>query len=297
MDDEVLVSPATVGVEGSSMYLVAGEVLTVRELLYGVLLKSGNDAALTLAVHVGGSEADFVTMMNARARSLGLTDTSFENPHGLDGEHHYTTARELGYITAEMLQNEELAAIVATRNMMVAGRSLANSNRLLRQYDGADGVKTGFTRRSGRCLVSSATRDGTKLIAVTLNAPNDWNDHTRMLNYGFNTYSLREFAAGNTAFVNIPVIGGDWPNVDLIFENRLAFALTNEEYGAYLVRMEAPRFVFAPVNDWDVAGWAIVYEDGIEVARTALRFDMGIEQESIQRESLWRRFVRWLRGE
>ncbi|MCL2547234.1 MAG: D-alanyl-D-alanine carboxypeptidase [Oscillospiraceae bacterium] len=296
LDDIVVVDAATTGVEGSSMYLRPDEEVTVRDLLYGVLLQSGNDAALTLAVHVGGSEEAFVALMNVRAAGLGLTSTSFANPHGLDAEGHYTTARELAVVAAAMLANEELAQIAATKTANVAGRTLNNHNKMLHRYDDADGVKTGFTRVSGRCLVSSATRNGQTLIAVTLNAPDDWNDHTAMLNYGFSTYPLRCFIENNIIHETISVIGGVWPTVDLVAAERAAYPLTDTELAGVTVTAQAPWFVFAGVRAGDVAGWLIVRRGDEVLMRTALVFDTDVPQAEVVRESPWRRFVGWVRG-
>ena len=180
-------APEAVGVEGSSVYLSEGEELTLEQLLYALLLQSANDAAAAIAVGVGGSIAEFADLMNAQAQRLGLTDTHFANPHGLDADGHYTTARELAVITREALSHPLIRKIVGTRRATIPqgenpdARLLVNHHRLLRTYPDAIGVKTGFTKKSGRCLVSAAERDGVTLIAVTLNAPDDWRDHTAML--------------------------------------------------------------------------------------------------------------------
>ena len=157
---EVKITKESVGIEGSSIYLKAGEVLLLEDLLYALMLRSANDAAVAIAVEVGGSEEGFVEMMNEKAEELSLSNTHFENPHGLDSKNHYTTARELALITAAAIDN-------------------------LKRYKGALGVKTGYTKRSGRSLVGYAERDGIRLISVTINAPDDWNDHEKMLNFGF----------------------------------------------------------------------------------------------------------------
>jgi len=296
MDDIVVVGKETTGVEGSSMYLRPDEVVSVRDLLYGVLLQSGNDAALTLAVHIGGSEESFVAMMNRRAAELDLPNTKFANPHGLDADEHYTTAHELAVITAAMLEHEELVIITSTKTANIAGRTLTNHNKMLRRYDGADGVKTGFTRVSGRCLVSSATRNGQTLIAVTLNAPSDWSDHTNMLDYGFEVYPLRHFAMDDNVQYTIPVIGGVWPTVDLVFCEPVVYPLTDIELGNVEVTLQVPRFVFAGVRSGDVAGWMLVERGGEVFLRAPLRFDMCVEQSEIVREPFWQRFGEWVRG-
>ncbi len=181
----VTVPDAAVWVEGSSMYLKRGETLTRRELLYGMMLHSGNDAALTLAISVSGSEAAFVRQMNLRARALGLTQTHFANPHGLDSGENYSTALDLAQLARAALQNEAFRTVVSTKTVSCAGRTLTNHNKLLWRYDGCIGVKTGYTRHAGRILVSAAERDGRQLIAVTISDPDDWRDHAALLDYGF----------------------------------------------------------------------------------------------------------------
>ena len=185
LDRTVTVPDAAVGLEGSSMYLKKDETLTRRDLLYGMMLHSGNDAALTLAISVSGSEAAFVRQMNLRARALGLTQTHFANPHGLDSGENYSTALDLAHLAQAALQNAQLRAVVSTKTAVCAGRTLTNHNKLLWRYDGCIGVKTGYTRHAGRILVSAAERDGRMLIAVTISDPDDWRDHTALLDYGF----------------------------------------------------------------------------------------------------------------
>ena len=193
-DTVIEVSPLAVGVEGSSVYLFAGEKLTLEELLYAMLLESANDAAAAIAIAIGGSVDGFAALMNQKATDMGLVDTHFTNPHGLDHPDHYTTARELALIAAEALKVPALRDIVSTRQKTISHgqtngvRLLINHNKLLRSYDGCIGVKTGFTKKSGRCLVSAAERDGITLIAVTLHAPNDWKDHEVLLDHGFSSY-------------------------------------------------------------------------------------------------------------
>lgn len=212
LSDCVIIPQEAVGVEGSSVCIECGETLTVEELLYAMMLESANDAAAALAIHVGGSIDGFAEMMNERAKSIGLCDTSFANPHGLDDAEHYTSAHDLAAIAAEAMKNEDFSRIVSTyRQRIPYGESgyryLMNHNKLLKLYDGALGVKTGFTKKSGRCLVSAAKRDEMTLIAVTLCAPDDWSDHTRLLDYGFENYEIRELAAPHELVYELDVIG------------------------------------------------------------------------------------------
>ena len=171
-------------VEGSSMYLKPGEVVTVEELLYGLMLCSGNDAALALADCCGGLET-FVAAMNDKAAALGMTDTSFVNPNGLDDENHYSTARDMAVLAAYAAQDPTFRRICSTRTATVGGRTMTNHNKLLSQVEGCIGMKTGYTRAAGRTLVSCAEREGRRLVAVTLCDGNDWADHKALYEMGF----------------------------------------------------------------------------------------------------------------
>jgi D-alanyl-D-alanine carboxypeptidase len=195
----VTVPPEAAGVEGSSVYLKAGEKIKLEDLLYALMLSSANDAAAAIAISVSGSIDAFAELMNAKARELGLENTHFENPHGLDVEEHYTTAYELAKIAAYALENEMFAKIVSTVKHIVPAseggyaRALVNHNRLLREYDDIIGVKTGFTKKCGRTLVSAARRGGVTLVCVTLCDGDDWRDHRAILDYGFSEQSALQF--------------------------------------------------------------------------------------------------------
>ena len=171
--------------EGSSMYLAVGEEITLEELLYGLLLHSGNDAALAIAGGCAGDVETFVGWMNQWASEIGMSNTHFSNPNGLDAEDHYSTAYDMALLAREVLENDVLREMVATKSIHVAGRDLTNHNKLLWRYEGCGGMKTGYTMAAGRTLVSCATRNGQTLICVTLNAPNDWEDHEALFDYGF----------------------------------------------------------------------------------------------------------------
>ncbi len=198
--DEIFTVPKEAcGIEGSSIYLTPGEKITVRDLLYGLMLESGNDAATALAIATSGSTEAFVGEMNKKASELGLTCTSFANPHGLSSENHYTTAYELAKITCSAMKHPLFREIVSTKSYSVTSpdgvpmKYFSNHNRLLRSYNGANGVKTGYTIASGRCLVTSAERSGSTFIAVTLNDRADWKDHAAMLDFAFANYKCYTF--------------------------------------------------------------------------------------------------------
>ncbi|GIO11734.1 hypothetical protein J19TS2_12890 [Cohnella xylanilytica] len=201
LGDTVTVSRRAAGKEGSSLYLKAGEKIKLENLLYGLMLRSGNDAAEAIAEHVGGSLDGFVYLMNRKAEELGLSHSHFANPHGLDQPGHYSSANDLAALTAYALHNEAFRAIVRTKVRTAPNPheqwdyKWVNKNKMLFMYDGADGVKTGYTKLALRCLVTSATRGGQQLVAVTLNDRDDWADHRRMLDYGFARYPLQRVVA------------------------------------------------------------------------------------------------------
>ena len=198
MKKVVTVSPVASGTEGSSLWLEPGEKQTLENLTYGLMLRSGNDAAVAIAEYLGGSTEAFALMMNERAKKIGVQNTGFQNPNGLDAEGHFTTAYDLALISREAMKNKKFRKIVSTKSKTIPwessewDRSLTNHNKMLWRYEGCNGIKTGFTKKSGRCLVTSAKRGKTELICVTLNAPDDWNDHTKMLDYGFETLGVTE---------------------------------------------------------------------------------------------------------
>ena len=207
LSEVVTIRPEWTGVEGSSMYLKAGEELTLEALLYGLLLASGNDAAVAIAGFCAGDVDTFVAWMNDKAAELGMEHTHFENPNGLNDEGHYSTAADMAALARVVMEHEALAKIVGTRSITVAGRTLTNHNKLLWRYEGCTGLKTGYTDRAGRTLVSCAERDGQRLIAVTLNDPNDWADHAALFDYGFAHYRSAMLALANRTFRMLPVTG------------------------------------------------------------------------------------------
>ena len=222
LDTVVTVPREAVGIEGSSIYLYEGEQITVQTLLYALMLSSANDAAVALAIACDGSVAAFATRMNEKAAALELTNTHFCNPNGLHEAEHYTTAFDLARLTCAALANETFASIVQTKRYTAAQsgtdatRLFLNHNRLLRTLDGAVGVKTGFTRAAGRCLVSATQREGLTLVAVTLNAPDDWRDHTTLHDWGHERFSV---FSPDVSPISLPVVGGDTNEVILVPAN------------------------------------------------------------------------------
>ncbi len=270
-DTTVCVPREAVGIEGSSIYLYEGERITVRTLLYALLLSSANDAATALAIEACGSVEQFAARMNQKAAQLGLSQTHFCNPHGLHEEAHYTTARDLARLTAAALANETFAEIVSTRRYTAkqegtdATRLFVNHNKLLARYPDAIGVKTGFTKKSGRCLVSAAKRDGLTLICVTLSAPDDWRDHTALLDFGFSSY--RCFSPDPYA-LTLPVVGGTADSVTLQEASRLSLCVPRD---AEIKRtVHAPRFLFGGFDEGTRKGCVIYTQNGEVIAEVPL---------------------------
>ncbi len=285
-DTVVEISPEAVGVEGSSLYLKAGERLTVKELLYGLMLESGNDAAVALAIACDGSIGKFADRMNARAESLGLTDTHFANPHGLSAEGHYTTARELARITAEALKNETFREIVSTYKMQIPydgvpdARYLTNHNPLLTKYDGMIGVKTGWTTADGKCFVTAAERDGLTLIAVSLGDTGISATHRAMLDYGFASFESMQLSLDAPLIVH--VVGGDASELCIKQKEPLTVCLPKGESAT--VSVETAPFVYAGTEIGTAVGCAVFEWNGIPLGSSLL---VTCEEVPVKRISFW----------
>ena len=223
--DPVTITPEMISVEGSSMGLRAGEVLALGDIARGMMMASGNDGANAIALYLSDSAEAFSEKMNARAAELHMMQTHFVTPSGLDAEGHGSTAYDMALLAAEAMQNEEFAAAVGQTTLSVPFISpektvrYENHNRLLKLYPDCTGIKTGFTKKAGRCLVSSAERDGARLICVTLNAPDDWNDHMNLYDYGFAQLAERTYTADFQP-VSLPAVGGEKECISLTLQTQ-----------------------------------------------------------------------------
>ena len=253
-------------IEGSSIYLKEGEKLTIRELLYGMMLHSGNDAAVALALACSDSVPEFVDLMNLKAQKLGLQDTHFDNPNGLDSETHYSTAADLANLTRYALQNPEFIQIVSTKSIAIGERYLTNHNKLLWSVEGAIGVKTGYTKAAGRILVSAAERDGRRLIAVTIHDGNDWSDHAALYDYGFSCYQPKKIAVSGKIAANIPGLdGGSYP---VCFSEDKTFPMLPGEKAKTVVLY--PKIAFSACRCGETAGMAAVMLGSKRIATVRL---------------------------
>ena len=275
LDRLVSVDPRACGVEGSSVYLFENEKITMESLLYALMLQSANDAAEAIAYAICDEMEDFVALMNQKANEMGLVSTHFDNPHGLDGETHYTTAYELALIAAKALENETFAEIVSTVKKTIplhngeATRLLVNHNRLLKEYDDIIGVKTGYTKKCGRTLVSAAQREGVRLICVTLDDGNDWADHRNLLDYGFSLYKENTIANTGEFSYTVPVCGAEQPFICVKNQEPLLAVLPNN-HGEITTVTELPRFLYAGIEKGTAVGKIIFYADGVKIGEALL---------------------------
>lgn len=269
--------------EGSSLWLKIGEELTLEELSYGLMLKSGNDAAVAIAEYLGGSVDAFALLMNKRAREIGAINTNFVNPHGLDAEGHYTTAYDLAIISREAMKNKKFREVVSTKTYSIPmqgekwDRALKNHNKLLWNYDGCIGIKTGFTKKCGRCLVSSAERNGRELICVTLNAPDDWKDHTYMLDYGFDNFNTKVVSKKGEYACNYIYDDKNNRSVNLYFGDDYIISIAENDVIKTEIMYEK---IILPAEKGIKAGSMIVYCNGEKISEIDLITDKKLNKLS-----------------
>ncbi len=257
-DAKVTITDKMVPVEGSSMYLQVGQVLPLSSLAKGMLTVSGNDAANSAAIVVGGTVDGFVDLMNKKARQIGMKDTLFETPSGLDKGNHHSTAYDMALLGAYALDNKAFFDISSKKRVDVPFfepdeiRTLYNENRMLKRYEGCIGVKTGFTRLAGRCLVSAAERNNTRLVAVTLNAGDDWNDHEKLLDYGFSRVEAVCF--DNKDYAVLPVVGGVVNELTAYAKEKISMTIEKGQKEQIKKVVEVPQFLYAPLKQGQVVG-------------------------------------------
>ena len=287
--DRMCIPKEAVGIEGSSIYLQAGEILTIQDLLYGMMLHSGNDAATALAIYCGGTVEGFAGLMNDKARELGMHDSHFANPHGLDAPNHYSTAKDLAVLAAHAMKNPIFAMTVATKSVTAGTRSFTNHNKLLWRLDGANGVKTGYTKAAGRILVSGAKRQGRQLLCVTIDAPDDWNDHVHLLEQGFTRYTLTELVQKGQTLGTVEVLGGTNEKTTLEAAENFLYPVAEGE--SVTVELPGAGFVYAPIVEGETAGAAHILIDGKPVGKVDLVYQQTVEKTQETEKSLWQRLL------
>ncbi|MCI8422310.1 MAG: D-alanyl-D-alanine carboxypeptidase [Lawsonibacter sp.] len=286
LDEVVTIDPAWTGVEGSSIYLKAGEQVTLETLLYGMLLRSGNDAATAVAGFCGGTVESFVVQMNEKAAQLGMEDSAFANPSGLNEEGHHSSAWDMALLARACLENETLSKIVATKSIALGGRIFTNHNKLLWRYQGCIGMKTGFTEKAGRTLVSAAERDGLTLVCVTLNDPSDWADHAALFDYGFAEFESRSLLCAGETLCRLPVSGGLISFCPAVVEEDFSLCLApGEEVRRELVMNRAS--LTAPVRQGTPLGEVVYYQEQTVVGRAPLTAGRSIEDVQVAPLGLW----------
>ncbi len=275
LDKLITVADESVGIEGTSIYLRKNEQISIRNLLYGLILASGNDAATALAYEIGGSEEKFVEMMNDFVKRLGLKNTQLKNPHGLDVDRHYTSAYDLAAITNYALNNETFLEIVSTKTRVLNEgepnvRYLRNKNKLLFSEEGCIGVKTGFTDNAGRCLVNACERNGMRVVSVVLNCGPMFEECDRLNNLAFNEYELKTFVEPYGFVGNVNVVDGDKNEISVATIKGFSTVIKKSEAENYRVEFDVPESVTAPISKSDEIGKVtvfykdeIIYEDSV----------------------------------
>ncbi len=295
LDEIVTIQPQWTGVEGSSIYLKPGEQISLRTLLYGLLLQSGNDAAVAIAAHCAGDVETFVDWMNERAARLGMEQTHFSNPNGLSEQDHYSTAYDMALLAVACCGDPTVAEIAATRSVTLEGRTLTNHNKLLWRYPGCTGLKTGYTQLAGRTLVSSAQREGQTLVAVTLCDPDDWDDHTALFDYGFSSYPLKTLCSAGDTVANLPVSGSLTSFVPVQAGESFAWPLAEGEQVE--VRLELPDSLETPVERGQSVGYLWFFLEGEPLGRVEMLTAGAVSRDTVpETDSIWERFLDVLPG-
>lgn len=288
LDDDVVIDDRSVGIEGSSIYLKEGEVLTLQDLLYGLMLRSGNDSSVAIANHIAKDEKSFVEKMNNKATSIGAVNTNFKNPHGLDDKDHYSTAYDLAIITKEALKYKEFNEISKTKTYKANRETndyFINKNKTLWEYDGGNGGKTGYTMTSGRCLVSISERDGMSLIAVSLNARDWFNDNYKIMDYGFENFKNYSIYDENQLLKKIK-IKDVRKEVYAIAKSEFIYPLLDEEKDEVKIKIEIDKNLKLPIKKEQKVGVVETYLEGVLIKETDL-----ISKEDVKKNNIIQRLI------
>jgi D-alanyl-D-alanine carboxypeptidase (penicillin-binding protein 5/6) len=285
LNDIVVVSKKAVSIRGSTADLKAGESVKLEELLYGLMLRSGNDAAIAIAEHIGGSVEKFAKLMNDKAVELGAYNTSFVTPHGLDEEDHFTTAKDLAKITAYAMQNEMFARIVSTKSISAGetgsfNRSYSNINKFLYKIDNSDGVKTGYTGNAGKCLVASVKHPYGRYICVVLNSGDRWRDAEKLVKYADSNYSFIKIVGKEEIIKKFKVYGGSQKYITGKLNTDLYLPLRDEEKDKFQIDVYAPSVLFSPIKEDETIGNVVVSIDDKIVAKYPLYSDREVKRKN-----------------
>lgn len=284
MEDMVTVSKKASGIRGSTIHLKEGQKLKLEELMYGLMLQSGNDAAIAIGEHIGGTLENFLDMMNKKAGEIGAKNTYFKSPHGLDIDGHYTTAYDLALITKYALGNPMFSQIVGTKNAFVNGKSIHSTNEMLDIYPGADGVKTGYTGKAGRCLVTSATRNNWRLISVVLSCPTRYKraeSSKKILDHAFANYKHHMLLAKDENVRALKVQKGIVDQVGVKASKEIKLPLREDEIEAVETRISLPGTLRAPVRADMTVGYIEFLLNGEVIARSELKTASGIRHKGV----------------
>lgn len=265
-DEKIRIDDRAVGIRGTSIYLKKGEYLTIKELLYGMMLVSGNDAATALALHISKTVEDFALLMTKEAHNVGAINSNFKNPHGLDEKDHYTTAYDLALIASECYKYPIFEEIITTKNTKISNfdntyRYLKNKNKLLWTLDGANGVKTGFTNNAGRCLVSSAKRDNMQIICVVLNCGPMFEESAMHINDCFSKYKMVKLLPAYSYLKNVNVENSKKTDVKVFTKHSFYYPLTSEEEMLIKTEVNLPDYLIAPLKKEQIVGELKIYLD------------------------------------
>lgn len=283
LEDMVTVSRRAASIHGSVIDLANGEIVSLRELMYGLLMRSGNDAAIAIAEHIAGSVEAFAEMMNSKAKEIGALNTQFTSPHGLDDTGHYSTAYDMALITRYALTNPVFNEIVRTQSIQVGKRMMTNTNEMLMSYEGADGVKTGYTGKAGRCLITSATRDGRRFISVVLFCDSRSQralSSKKILDYAFENYTQHTLIKSEY-IGSLPVYRGFEDNVPVYVEKNITMPVTEAEKGKLHTRVSMLKGIHAPVKQKQIVGTVSIYLGDEILCESVIRAGKEIKQKTI----------------
>ena len=286
MDEVTITQEMLAGVEGSAIYIKAGDKITLLDLVKGALLASGNDAANAIAVYLGGSLEEFATLMNKKAAELEMQSSLFVTPSGLDEGDHHSTAYDMALLAAYAMKNVTFASIVKMQSAEISingtKQTVYNHNKLLARDEGFVGVKTGYTKKAGRCLVSAYSYKGSQIICVTMHAPDDWNDHTKLVEYAKKQYNT----TNGSDKININIVGANSQYVSCSYDYTVA------AYGSVWVKLYYYPIVYAPIHRGDKIGFVEIYSGDAVIDTASLTADEEVEltgdSEMLSRDNIFR---------